>query len=926
MVLVDREVELKLLESAFGDCLAEKSGVVVVEAAFGCGKSEILEIFVEKLSGVGVIALRANAASMESVNQLGVVRQLLGSGRVPADSVNRFHELLKGAARAEAMEEFSAILQKLSAIAPVVIAVDDVQYADRDSLHFLLHAARRCRAARLMMIFTESLAGTLRDPVFSTELLRQPNLRRIQLSGLTRRGVGRILERDTSIPADSQVVDGFHAATGGNPLLVRALMEDYHALSCRERQEPPESPQPTAGGAFGRAILAYLYRDGAAALAVAQGLAVLGGADSSGILARLLGITSTAVDQGVRALNAAGIISGYSFRHPMARTAVLESMEESVRVELHLRAAALLYSESATTTTVAAHLRVADQVRHPWGIAVLRDAAEQALADGNVKCASSYLELAHAMSEDGRQRIEIKLRLADVMRRVNLSGVELHLRELMCALNRDLLSVSNLAPLAKLLCAHGWIDDAREVLDRLEQLTTAEIRAEAEVQFVRPWLTASIAPVRSVPAVQPALRPKAVSIHPKSSSGRLHGLGSAARWLPGRQRPDRIVQLEELLDSSPLTDSTLDPIVSSLRTLLHRGRIDMAGRWCDRFLKESAARNARGWEAVFSCVRAEISLHRGDLVGAEEFAVRSLHHISQKYGTSFSGAPIGILAMVYTNMGKYDEAARQLDRPVTDALFRSVHWLGYRRAHGRYFLATNRFDVALGQFLAVGRLAERWGVDDPAVTPWRADAAEALVALGDRDRADGLIAEHLAKTPHNARRSRGIALRLKASLAAVEDRPALLAQALDELQLSGDKLELARVLLELGSVHQSKGESGRASMLLRQAHHIAQECGARPLSEEAGAANGNRPGAEESRFEESAETVTPDSALSESELRVAWLAARGHTNREIADKLCITVSTVEQHLTRVYRKLDIAGRQELPTGIQMSGLQFAAAQ
>lgn len=605
---------------------------------------------------------------------------------------------------------------------------------------------------------------------------------------------------------------------------------------------------------------------------------------------------------------------------------MLESLDQQARVELHLRAAALLYSESATTTVVATHLRFADQVRYPWGIAVLRDAAEQALADDHVKCASSYLELAHAMCEDGQQRIKIKLRLADVMRRVNLSDAELHLRELLCALTSDRLSVSELAPLARLLYAHGWIDDAREVLDTLERLTTAEVRAEAEVQFIRPWLSATPAPVRSVPAAQPPVRSKTVPMQPKASTGRLSRFGPPVSRPSGRRRPDSALQLEELLDSSPLTDSTLDPIVSSLRALLHRGRIDMAGRWCDRFLKESSARNAPGWEAVFSCIRAEISLHRGELAGAEEFAKRSLRHIPQKYGTSFSGAPIGILAMAYTNMGKCDEAARQLDRPLTDALFRSVHWLGYRRAQGRYFLATNRFDVALGEFLAVGRLAERWGVDDPAATPWRADAAEALVALGDRERAEGLIAEHLARTPHNAWRSRGVALRIRASLAAVENRSALLTQAIDELQLSGDKLELARVLFDLGTVHHSRGESGRAGMLLRQANHIAQECGARPLSEEAGAAGGTRPGAGESRFEESAENSASDSTLSESERRVAWLAVRGHTNREISSKLCITVSTVEQHLTRVYRKLDITGRQELPTGIQVHGLHFAAVQ
>jgi DNA-binding NarL/FixJ family response regulator len=53
--------------------------------------------------------------------------------------------------------------------------------------------------------------------------------------------------------------------------------------------------------------------------------------------------------------------------------------------------------------------------------------------------------------------------------------------------------------------------------------------------------------------------------------------------------------------------------------------------------------------------------------------------------------------------------------------------------------------------------------------------------------------------------------------------------------------------------------------------------------------------------------------LSDAEWRVACLAALGHTNTEISRKLFITVSTVEQHLTRVYRKLKVASRGDLPT-------------
>jgi DNA-binding CsgD family transcriptional regulator len=53
--------------------------------------------------------------------------------------------------------------------------------------------------------------------------------------------------------------------------------------------------------------------------------------------------------------------------------------------------------------------------------------------------------------------------------------------------------------------------------------------------------------------------------------------------------------------------------------------------------------------------------------------------------------------------------------------------------------------------------------------------------------------------------------------------------------------------------------------------------------------------------------------LSDAERKVAELAAHGHTNREIGRRLYITVSTVEQHLTRVYRKLNVSKRTDLPT-------------
>lgn len=102
----------------------------------------------------------------------------------------------------------------------------------------------------------------------------------------------------------------------------------------------------------------------------------------------------------------------------------------------------------------------------------------------------------------------------------------------------------------------------------------------------------------------------------------------------------------------------------------------------------------------------------------------------------------------------------------------------------------------------------------------------------------------------------------------------------------------------------------RARMLVRKAWHVAKSCGAEPLCRQL-IPGGTDPDFEAPRHE----PVLPQNtaSLTEAESRVAVLAAHGNTNREIAARLYVTVSTVEQHLTRIYRKLKVNRRRELPT-------------
>jgi LuxR family maltose regulon positive regulatory protein len=50
--------------------------------------------------------------------------------------------------------------------------------------------------------------------------------------------------------------------------------------------------------------------------------------------------------------------------------------------------------------------------------------------------------------------------------------------------------------------------------------------------------------------------------------------------------------------------------------------------------------------------------------------------------------------------------------------------------------------------------------------------------------------------------------------------------------------------------------------------------------------------------------------LSERELELLQLMATGMSNRDIADKLFLTVGTVKWHLNNIYSKLDVRNRTQ----------------
>jgi DNA-binding CsgD family transcriptional regulator len=248
-------------------------------------------------------------------------------------------------------------------------------------------------------------------------------------------------------------------------------------------------------------------------------------------------------------------------------------------------------------------------------------------------------------------------------------------------------------------------------------------------------------------------------------------------------------------------------------------------------------------------------------------------------------------------------------------MLQSRHGLHYLQARGRYRMSTGHVEGALEDFRTCGALMNEWDLDVPGLIPWRCDAAEALLHLGERNEAQRLADEQLARCGPSGSRARGVALRLRASAGDPRQRPALLRKSADILQDKGDWYELARTLTDLTRAFRDLRGLQLARQTGRRAWMYAQLCQAKPLMQVLGSefgyhGNGSGPG--------EAALDRQDASLSSAEQRVASLAAHGYTNREIATRLYVTVSTVEQHLTRVYRKLEISSRADLPSTMEVS--------
>ncbi|GGS56529.1 LuxR family transcriptional regulator [Streptomyces cinerochromogenes] len=922
-MLMEREEQLDRVRAWLAD--PQPTGqVFLVEGTVGAGKTEFLREVTEYAQSVEVIPLNAVCSFEERDLPFGALGQLFDSPALPTELRSRISPVLRrlmGSTRPESMHEtvernradiwydlFLPVIE-LAATTPVVVCVDDVDHMDAASQQCLLYLVRRLSSAPLLMVLTERAepCGTHRP--FHAELLRQSSVVSARLTPLSPEAVRTLIGLRLGTGAARELSDTFLTYSGGNPLLLDALIHDEH-IGGGDRQQ-----------GYRRALLNCLHRSEPHTLRVARAMAVYGDDASPQDLGALVDTDAGTIERTQRAMTEAGLLWAGRFRHALAARTVLDDLAPGDREQLHHRAARLLYDQGAPAADAAHHLAEAGRVSEPWALRVLLEASSEALLHGEVQRTLRYLNSAQQSCTNERDRWEVRARLAQAEWQLSPPASLRHLIALTEAVRNDQLDPHETMLLVRQLLWLHRTQEAAEILALLRKRATrppsAAIapgpgtpRQPADLHDMEVWLActypplagrAQSGPVPTGPEGAPTTRGRSFWLQ---SIGALSGGLVRRRTGETQEWASHVLGQLDLNHNAPWAE---EATLLALMSLVYGGRLSDAANRCRSLDERHTGRLSPMWQGVLDAAEAEIRLRRGDLREAVKRGTSALEHVSvQGWGTAV-GLPLGTLILAHTRMGELDEATALVNRSIPDEMFQSRYGLHYLYARGHYHLAMNRTRAALGDFLSCGELMGKWGLDLPGIVPWRSSAAEAWLLQGNRDQAKRLMKEQLTLPGPEDTVSRALALRLMAVFSSLGQRPRLLGEAADLLEADGYTYELARTLSDLGRAYHALGKHRRARVIIRRAWRVAHLCQAEPLCRELLPDTSAEAG-----LTEDEERTTAIASLTNSERRIASMAVMGYTNREIAEKLFITPSTVEQHLTRVYRKLAVKNRQSLP--------------
>jgi DNA-binding CsgD family transcriptional regulator len=793
------------------------------------------------------------------------------------------------------------VLRMLAERGPVVLALDDLQWLDPSSAGALQMALRRLQDERVAVLATVRTAPDTTVPADLDRAFPPDRLVRLPLGPLSVAALHHLLRERTGLELTRPELVRVQEASAGNPFFALELGRELVRTGSR----------PTAGKALPVPHSLYeLLGDRLARLPTDTGDVVLFAAALARPTVDLVVAAHGHRETVVEALGTAareGVIeledSRLRFAHPLLASICYEQAPIWKRRAIHGALARAVTDVEERARHMALSVDGPDAVAASY----LDAAAEQAAARGATAAAAELSELAADLTPDeaalSRAR---RLRAASFYRLAGDPRAEALLEGLLRDVPRGVERADVAFELARV--HKGDTPRLIELCDEALAEAENDDARTARILAHRSALCLYQANVReSLVDARSALERAERVGDPTLLATTIARVGHAEIWAAEITTPGLVERGAEIEERLGLSLEYLDsPSVSLGRVLWASGKTERLRGLLEELGKRAAE---RGDEATRVHVLWRLSLidwYSGHWQQALDIAAAALELTEQgqdRHQRAFIGR---IKALVETDLG-YVEAARagaMEGLRVSEELSDEVNVFLCHGVLGRLELLTGDLESAGDHLRELPGRALALGYNEPTVPFW-ADAIEALVGLGELEQARAYLEPyelHAARTGAGwpiaaAARSRGLLMAAEGDMAASFDA---FDAALAVLEGVSYPLERGRTLLALGRVRRQAQQRKAARETLEHSLTIFEELGARLWAERARAElqriSGRRTSADE---------------LTETEQRVAELAARGRTNKEIAAELYLGVSTVEAHLSRVYRKLGIRSRAEL---------------
>ena len=902
---------------------AEAPAALVLEGEAGIGKTRVWEEGVRMAAASGLRVLAARTAGSEvqlsfaGIADLldGVVEEALPSLPGPRRRALEAALLLEDAegappdARAVAVGLLT-VLRLLSATAPVVLAVDDLQWLDSSSgqrFHSCFGGWRPSRFAcspRCAALPGGLLPLELERAFGDERLLRMPlaPLSLGSLHELLRTRLGLNLPR----PGLVRVVE----VCSGNPFFALELGRELQRRGARPAAGEP-LPIPRN--------LRQLVVDRIARLPARTRMLVLSAAavaqpttlllqTASGDAARADADLDRAVRGGVLERDGERV----RFTHPLLAAATYSQASASDRRAVHdaLARVAIDAQERAR------HLALAATGASEDVAAALEAAAAQARRQGASDAAAELCEQSVRLTpvECETERSRRTLTTAEYC---FVAGETARARslldDLVALLAPGPAKVRALLLLARIVHEAEGSEAAVALCERAlgEPLDDAALEAEAHLTLA---VLADLDNRRRAEHAHRALALVEREEHPDpalfSAALVAYALGEfyLGRGLR-RQELDRAIALEDA-SQRPRAAWTASAVLGQLLKYTDdyeaaRPRLEAAYRLAFEEGDESSLPDLAGH-------LCELELWTGDWVAAERFARESLDVAERSEQQLWRGIGLYCCALVDAHLGRVASARVHAEQGLALGRERRDLWL-----EGICLWALGFLELSLGDLEAVERhlsradeIAEAIGLIEPGQWRFHADRIEALVALGALEQADALLDRYWARAcaverPHAlaaAERCRAVIAAARGDLDGAFGALAASREHYERLPLP---FEHGRTLLALGSAERRANHKRAARAALEQAldsfERLSAPHWAAKARSELGRIGGRRAPAR--------------GALSETEAQIAALAAAGRTNAEIAAALVISPKTVKWNLSKVYRKLGVRSRTELAAAL-----------